>query len=138
MIYHDTTCDVCGRDQELNQCICPECPECGSRGDPVCYEHHGMKRSQEQIESRTKIESQWGDDAKAESKANMEARIAAAVAEEREACIDICKESIAVCEVACLTEPYAQAKNVFKALAFHSQILADAMEARGMVNHEAK
>ena len=69
----DTTCAVCGRDQELNQCICPECPECGSHGDPVCYEQHGMERSQEQIASRAKIESQWAADAKAEFNAEQAA-----------------------------------------------------------------
>ena len=29
-------CEVCGRPSE--DCICPECPVCGSQGDPGCYE----------------------------------------------------------------------------------------------------
>jgi hypothetical protein len=46
----DVPCDVCGR--HVDDCICPECPECAFTGDPKCYKEHGMIMSQEQIESR--------------------------------------------------------------------------------------
>lgn len=65
----DFTCGVCGRDQELGQCICPECPECGAQGDPECYEVHGLIRTQEQIKSRAQVEAQWRADAEAEARA---------------------------------------------------------------------
>ena len=53
----DPPCEVCGKD--IDYCICPECPECGERGNPVCYEHHGMTRSEEQIESMQEAEAAW-------------------------------------------------------------------------------
>lgn len=71
----DTICAVCGRDQELDQCICPECTECGTKGDPDCYAHHGMIRNQEQIESRAKVEAQWAADAESEFKAEQAAAL---------------------------------------------------------------
>lgn len=43
-------CDVCGA-TNLDLCICPECPKCGSYGDPECYTAHGMKRSIKQVVS---------------------------------------------------------------------------------------
>ena len=30
-------CDVCGQSVYPDRCICPECPICGSPGDPLCY-----------------------------------------------------------------------------------------------------
>lgn len=42
-------CEVCGKD--VDDCICPECPVCGTQGDPGCYKTHGLKRSEEQIRS---------------------------------------------------------------------------------------
>lgn len=44
-------CDICGKWDE--ECICPECPDCGSHGDPTCYKlkiegGHGLARSLEQ------------------------------------------------------------------------------------------
>ena len=42
-------CDVCGGDPEGDDCICPECPVCGSAGEPGCYENHGLVRSEGQI-----------------------------------------------------------------------------------------
>jgi hypothetical protein len=42
-------CEVCGRPSQ--DCLCPECPACGTVGDPACYEHHGLVRSEEQIAS---------------------------------------------------------------------------------------
>jgi len=40
-------CDVCGN--PIDHCICPECPICGSQGDPQCYVNHGLIRSPEQV-----------------------------------------------------------------------------------------
>jgi hypothetical protein len=45
-------CDVCGN--FVDDCICPECPECGSHGDEWCYERHGLVRCRAQIESLAK------------------------------------------------------------------------------------
>jgi hypothetical protein len=63
-------CEVCGI--EAGNCICPECPQCGSYGDPHCYEKHGLVRTPEQIDSRAayetarerdrRVEPDYGDD----------------------------------------------------------------------------
>jgi hypothetical protein len=37
-------CEVCGKDTD--SCECPECPTCGKQGNPVCYEEHGLVRSE--------------------------------------------------------------------------------------------
>jgi len=42
----DQPCDVCG--ESMEDCFCPECPECGTVGDPYCYINHGLKRTEEQ------------------------------------------------------------------------------------------
>lgn len=42
----DYPCSVCGKD--LDHCFCPECPVCGSVGDPKCYQEHGLVMSWEQ------------------------------------------------------------------------------------------
>jgi hypothetical protein len=39
-------CDVCGNSVE--NCLCHECPKCGSVGDPRCYQDHGLVRTQGQ------------------------------------------------------------------------------------------
>jgi hypothetical protein len=54
---YDPPCDVCGQD-----CICPECPICGTAGDPGCYEQHGMTRTQEQIDGLAALEAQRAAD----------------------------------------------------------------------------
>jgi hypothetical protein len=41
-------CGCCGR--ELDECICPECPECGATGDPACYVNHGLEYTKDQLE----------------------------------------------------------------------------------------
>jgi len=41
-------CDVCGYD--VDDCVCPECPTCGTQGAPECYVTHGMVRSQAQLD----------------------------------------------------------------------------------------
>jgi len=45
----DEVCQVCGKSED--NCLCPECPVCGTYGDPKCYTDHGMVKSQAQIEA---------------------------------------------------------------------------------------
>ena len=57
--FEDGPCEVCG--QYVEACICPECPKCGTLGDPDCYNpaaatYHGMVRNPEQIEGLRKLE----------------------------------------------------------------------------------
>jgi len=42
-------CSVCGK--TIDDCICPECHECGEIGQPLCYEKHGLIKTLSQIES---------------------------------------------------------------------------------------
>ena len=97
----DPPCAVCGL--EAGACICPECLECGEQGNPQCYAdkdpegnirdangaeagqasdhpHHGLRRSQEQIDSLARMKAEWDADAKAEAEweARFEAEQAAA------------------------------------------------------------
>lgn len=44
----DESCSVCGA-YDTDQCVCAECPECGTHGDPHCYRDHGMTRTTEQV-----------------------------------------------------------------------------------------
>ena len=55
----DLPCQVCGNFED--KCICPECHECGTVGDPDCYDHHGMERTQEQIDSLEENEKNWSN-----------------------------------------------------------------------------
>jgi hypothetical protein len=61
---HDT-CSICGLFPD--DCICLECPECGTAGDPRCYAEHGLVRSLEQIKSLSEQEAKWKADAEAEA-----------------------------------------------------------------------
>lgn len=45
-------CAVCAN--YLDDCVCPECQECGEIGDPDCYKKHGMKLNKEQLLARSK------------------------------------------------------------------------------------
>lgn len=50
-------CDICAGDpdgwmEDEDGCCCPECPQCGSVGDPVCYTKHYMHRTIKQIERK--------------------------------------------------------------------------------------
>lgn len=40
-------CLCCGL--AVDMCICPECPQCGTQGDPGCYVHHGLTPTPEQV-----------------------------------------------------------------------------------------
>jgi hypothetical protein len=62
-------CDVCGLDVISDQCICPECNECGGHGDPKCYVPgvHGLVRSAEQVKARAEAEAAWKAEAAAEA-----------------------------------------------------------------------
>jgi len=60
----DYPCDVCGEFEDT--CICPECTQCGSIGDPKCYTpgHHVqiMTRSAEQVYLLAWNEAIWEND----------------------------------------------------------------------------
>ena len=58
----DYPCEVCGK--AIDDCICPECPQCGSQGDPACYNAHGMERTKAQIDSLSNAEAGWEEDAR--------------------------------------------------------------------------
>lgn len=63
-------CDLCG--EFPDNCICPECPTCGSVGDVACYDpnsrhFHGMVRSQEQILTLAHNEALWEEDNRMET-----------------------------------------------------------------------
>lgn len=47
-------CAVCGFGTD--NCICPECPKCQTYGDPVCYEEHGLRRTDAQRIGFTKMQ----------------------------------------------------------------------------------
>ncbi len=43
MFDYDPPCAICGKDPS-GDCDCPECPKCGTVGDPKCYIEHGLKQ----------------------------------------------------------------------------------------------
>ena len=47
-------CDVCKK--AVDDCICDECPTCGTNGDPKCYHEHGLRLTREQVVSRLEAE----------------------------------------------------------------------------------
>lgn len=53
-------CEVCG--QHEDKCVCPECKECGTVGDPNCYKHHGMELNEEQILAKEKAQDKINDE----------------------------------------------------------------------------
>jgi len=67
----DCPCAVCGL---MDDCICPECPECGQQGDTACYEPapkgHGLVRTDAQNASLAAQEARWREDAAAEAAAD--------------------------------------------------------------------
>jgi RecJ-like exonuclease len=50
-------CLTCGA-TDLHKCICPECPDCGTAGDPECYLKHSLKFTPAQMDGRAKLE-EW-------------------------------------------------------------------------------
>ena len=40
-------CKVCGA-EDVDFCICQECPVCFCCGDSKCYTNHGLRRTEEQ------------------------------------------------------------------------------------------
>lgn len=52
--YKEEPCDVCGL--PVDNCICPECSECGAVGDPSCYVLHGLIVSDAQLHSKAKYD----------------------------------------------------------------------------------
>jgi hypothetical protein len=59
-------CEVCGKMPE--DCICPECPECGAQGDPECYGKHGLVKTQEQVDSLRELEKAIEEEQVAEAR----------------------------------------------------------------------
>ena len=39
----------------VDDCICPECPSCGSVGDPKCYKEHGLVLSEQQTNGQAAL-----------------------------------------------------------------------------------
>lgn len=62
----DQPCEICGQDED--NCICPECSVCGSYGDPYCYVHHGLRRTEEQKFLREVMDREIQADIEAENK----------------------------------------------------------------------
>lgn len=61
-------CVICNGNVDANECVCHECPVCGSYGDPYCYEHHGMVQTFKQIKQSMYFEMLWEEEAKGEAK----------------------------------------------------------------------
>lgn len=59
-------CEICGQNVDADECICPECPECGAYGDPDCYEKHWLVRTEEQINLLANAEKEWEERSRAE------------------------------------------------------------------------
>lgn len=60
---HPGPCLVCGGDPEGDiskegACVCPECPQCGEVGNPVCYDAHGLTKTAAQIAAAAKAEQE--------------------------------------------------------------------------------
>ena len=93
----DRPCDVCGKFED--DCICPECPNCGDVGNPKCYMPSdgnstcGMTKSQEQIDSLAEAENKWAEDNQAHAEAEAEAEIEAAAFMRENEQYDLKKES---------------------------------------------
>lgn len=50
---HEGPCEACGR--PVDDCICPECPQCGATGDVICYELHGLHLTTEQLNGQDRL-----------------------------------------------------------------------------------
>lgn len=55
-------CEVCC--QDIDDCVCPECPICGRQGDPACYVDHGLRRTEDQKFLKEITERSWEEDAR--------------------------------------------------------------------------
>ena len=66
----DLPCDICG--QDVDDCICPECPSCGQIGELQCYDgfpagkpnSHGLTRSLGQVVMKADAEKRWAEEAR--------------------------------------------------------------------------
>lgn len=47
----EPTCKICFCIKRA--CLCPECPQCGERGNPKCYKDHPLKLNVYQLVLRT-------------------------------------------------------------------------------------
>lgn len=72
----EAPCSMCGK--WADDCICPECPECHTHGDPKCYVQsesdtaHGLLPNAEQIASLAEAHAQWAADNAAADQAYLE------------------------------------------------------------------
>lgn len=70
-VDYEGTCKVCAGlidfPEERDGCICPECEECGEWGDPICYEEHGLVKSEEQIEQYENLTAKWEEQDRTEA-----------------------------------------------------------------------
>jgi hypothetical protein len=48
-------CPICSGGED--DCVCPDCPECGERGNPICYREHGMMVSDFQRAHKEAVEA---------------------------------------------------------------------------------
>lgn len=46
-------CECCGRD--VDDCICPECPQCKEAGNPYCYQEGYLQYTREQLIGKAKV-----------------------------------------------------------------------------------
>ena len=63
---YDGPCECCG--ELVDNCICPECPECNSYGDPHCYKEHGLEFTQQQLDGQKKLQEYYEAEAEADRK----------------------------------------------------------------------
>lgn len=64
-LFDEGPCEVCRND--VDSCLCPECPECHVAGNPKCYSKNHLVLSQEQKSNADRMEKRWAEDADAEA-----------------------------------------------------------------------
>lgn len=69
--FAEAPCVMCGR--WADDCLCPECPTCGSLGEPHCYVKHGLVCSAIQIASKAEADAAIRQDNEAANAAYWEA-----------------------------------------------------------------
>ena len=51
--FPDEPCHICIKD--IADCICPECPTCGAKGNSKCYKEHVLKLGRDQLIRRSML-----------------------------------------------------------------------------------
>jgi hypothetical protein len=59
---YEEPCECCGH--AVDECVCPECPTCGTQGDPGCYARHGLKYTSEQLAGQQRMREEMAAQAK--------------------------------------------------------------------------